>query len=90
MADGWQGEAELLIYRDNARLAVHLDLHRKQTRPGMTGRWAGSFAAPSFSVLTPGRGIVYLPGGAEAEVMVEGFDVVTGRGDFIGIDTAPF
>jgi hypothetical protein len=90
MASTWHGEGELFVYRDNARVPVMLELQRKPERPGMSGRWAGSFAAEPFSVLTPGRGIVYLPGGVEAEVLVEGFDVVTGKGDFIGIDAAPF
>jgi hypothetical protein len=90
MAEGWQGAAELFIYRDNARIPVTLDLHRKPARPGMADRWAGSFAAEPFTVLTLGRGLITLPDGAEAEVMVEGFDVATGAGDFIGIDAAPF
>ena len=86
----WHGEAELLIYRDNVRLSVTVSLQRKPERPGWTGRWAGSFAAPGPGVLTPGRGLLRLPEGAEAEVMVEGFDALTGKGDLIGIDTAPF
>lgn len=90
MAANWQGEADLFIYRDNARFRVRLDLERRPDRPGMRGRWSGSFTAAPFTVLTLGRGMLYLPDGGEAEVMVEGFDVVRGAGDFIGIDTAPF
>jgi hypothetical protein len=56
----------------------------------MAGRWAGTFSAEPFTVLTLGRGLITLPGGVEAEVMVEGFGAVTGAGDFIGIDAAPF
>jgi hypothetical protein len=86
----WQGEAALFIYRDNARIPVQLTLYRKPGRPGMSGRWAGSFSTEPFTILTLGRGIIHLPAGDEAEVMVEGFDLVTGKGDFIGIDAAPF
>lgn len=86
----WRGEAELFVYRDNVRLRVALALERKPERPGRTGRWAGSFAAAGPGVLTPGRGVVRLPSGAEAEVMVEGFDALTGKGDLIGLDAAPF
>ncbi len=86
----WRGEAELFIYRDGVRVTVALTLQRKPAPPGRAGRWAGSFAAPGPGVLTPGRGVLRLPGGAEAEVMVEGFDALTGKGDLIGIDSAPF
>lgn len=89
-ADGWQGAATLFLYRDSASLPVSLELRRVPDRPGVSGRWSGTFAAAPFTVLTLGRGLLTLPSGAEAEVMVEGFDVVTGRGDFIGIDAAPF
>jgi hypothetical protein len=90
VAGSWQGDGELFVYRDDARVPVRLDLQRKPDRPDRRGRWAGTFAAKSLTVLTPGRGTLFLPGGAEAEVMVEGYDVVTGRGDLIGLDTAPF
>ena len=90
MTPDWHGDAELLIYRDNARLPVVLDLYRKPAKPGLHDRWAGTFAAERLHVLTPGRGVVYLPDGSEAEVMVEGFDVLTGKGDFIGLAGAPF
>ncbi|HZQ36014.1 MAG TPA: hypothetical protein VFD32_08780 [Dehalococcoidia bacterium] len=89
-APAWHGEAELLIYRDGVRLAVALELRTKPAPPGKADRWAGSFTAPGPGVLTPGRGLLRLPGGAEAEVMVEGFDALTGKGDLIGIDAAPF
>lgn len=90
MTATWRGEGELFVYRDNIRLRVALDLHHKPSRPGRPGRWAGTFSTQPFGVLTPGRGILYLPDGGEADVMVEGFDVVTGRGDFVGIDAPPF
>ena len=89
-AQEWRGEAELYIYRDGVRLSVAVALVRKPAPPGRTDRWAGSFAAAGPGVLTPGRGLLRLPGGAEAEVMVEGFDALTGKGDLIGIDAAPF
>src|SRR5579871_3135620 len=84
VASTWQGEGELFVYRDDRRVPVALALQRKPDRPGRTGRWAGSFAATALTVLTPGRGTLHLPGGAEAEVMIEGYDVLTGRGDQIG------
>lgn len=88
--DGRRGDSELFLYREGARVRVRLDLRRIPDRPGRTGRWAGTFAVESFTVLIPGRGVLVLPDGTEAEVIVEGYDVVTGRGDLIGIDTAPF
>jgi hypothetical protein len=89
-AQTWTGQGELFIYRDNARFPAEFELQRKPDAPGKRGRWAGRFAVAPLTVLTPGRGIIYLPNGGEAEVMVEGFDVLTGRGDFFGIDPAPF
>lgn len=90
MADSWLGEGELLVYRYDQRVPVKLELQRKPDRPGRTGRWAGSFAATSLTVVTPGRGTLHLPGGAEGEVMVEGYDAITGKGDLIGLDSPPF
>jgi hypothetical protein len=89
-AQEWRGEAELFVYRDSLRLTVALELQRKPAPPGRSERWAGRFAAAGPGVLTPGRGVLHLPNGAEAEVMVEGFDALTGKGDLIGIDAAPF
>lgn len=90
MTPAWQGEAELYIYRDDARVAVVVELFRRPAPPGKTGRWSGVFAAEPVRPLTPGRALLCLPEGAELEVMVEGYDAVTGRGDFFGLDRAPF
>ena len=87
---GWRGDGELFLYREGARVRVRLELRRVPDRLGRTGRWAGAFAVEPLGVLVPGRGVLVLPNGTEAEVMVEGYDALTGRGDLIGIDTAPF
>lgn len=86
----WQGGGELLVYRDGHAVPVHLQLHRKPHHPLRPGRWAGAFTTAPFVVLTPGRALLTLATGAEAEVMVEGYDTLTGRGDLFGLDRSPF
>jgi hypothetical protein len=87
----WEGEAKLRIYATGVSSPVRVQVHTNPARiPGLTyPTWSGKFSVEPFTPFTAGRGVMIFPNGAEADVMVEGFDVVTGEGYFFGAGVLP-
>lgn len=88
----WEGEAELRIYATNIRMLVYIRATSNPARiPGLTyPTWSGKFQAEPFTPFTVGRGVITLPDGTEADVLVESFDSLNGEGYFMGAGCVPF
>lgn len=87
----WTGGAELFVYRSGNRQRVTTQLYfNPPASPSLPPTWAGSFESEPFTILALGKAMLTLANGLEAEVMVEGFDSVTGKGNFFGASAPPF